>query len=343
MSTLANTLRRVSVVLVKHTSTRPLSDLCRPNEELFDCTLSNWLSRAEEFETVFKKFDSNGDGKISTSELADVLSGLVLQEVRVNEDMAERVVEAEVHQELSSTVTDQQMIDRAAEDDMLFEDDRDEMEIDEQFSAKLVKLTFFNILFDSNIVGFGPLCKGGGYELVAVHGGGGTKMVAVGSGGRTTMVALVGGEPNPRLNRQRWQSAMVVDLHQQWRHRWERRRFGRRYIHQMCKTQKFEESFKTTRNQVYQHLVGGIDDKNEVEGETKASGDDKTYLHLNFSNGLNFTVIGSDTSYLPAPVVTPTLLLSPAEIYDVIVDFNATTASETILQNDAPSYHASSM
>ncbi|KAK1268668.1 hypothetical protein QJS04_geneDACA017600 [Acorus gramineus] len=50
--------------------------------------------------------------------------------------MVERVVEAEVHQELSSTVTDQQMIDRAVEEDMLFEDDGDEMEIDEQFSGK---------------------------------------------------------------------------------------------------------------------------------------------------------------------------------------------------------------
>ncbi|KAK1302143.1 hypothetical protein QJS10_CPB12g00330 [Acorus calamus] len=60
------------------------------------------------------------------------------------------------------------------------------------------------------------------------------------------------------------------------------------------------------------------------------------YLNLNFSNGLNFTVIGSDTSYLPAPIVTPTLLLSPAEIFDVIVDFNATTTNETILQNDSP-------
>ncbi|KAK1325376.1 hypothetical protein QJS10_CPA01g01443 [Acorus calamus] len=59
------------------------------------------------------------------------------------------------------------------------------------------------------------------------------------------------------------------------------------------------------------------------------------YLNLNFSNGLNFTVIGSDTSYLPAPIVTPTLLLSPAEIFDVIVDFNTTTTNETILQNDA--------
>lgn len=60
------------------------------------------------------------------------------------------------------------------------------------------------------------------------------------------------------------------------------------------------------------------------------------YLHLQFSNGMDFTVIGSDASYLAAPIITSTIILSPAEIFDVVVDFTTTVITEIELTNDAP-------
>ncbi|KAJ4748830.1 Multicopper oxidase LPR1 [Rhynchospora pubera] len=60
------------------------------------------------------------------------------------------------------------------------------------------------------------------------------------------------------------------------------------------------------------------------------------YLNLSLSNGLPFYVIGSDASYLAAPVETQTILLSPAELADVVIDFsNSTTPCAEIL-NSAP-------
>uniref|UniRef100_A0A0E0FFN7 Plastocyanin-like domain-containing protein n=1 Tax=Oryza nivara TaxID=4536 RepID=A0A0E0FFN7_ORYNI len=61
------------------------------------------------------------------------------------------------------------------------------------------------------------------------------------------------------------------------------------------------------------------------------------YLNIRFSNGLPFTVIASDASYLSAPVTVSNLLLSPAEIFDVIVDFSlAPEATEIEMLNSAP-------
>lgn len=60
------------------------------------------------------------------------------------------------------------------------------------------------------------------------------------------------------------------------------------------------------------------------------------YLRLQFSNGMDFTVIGSDTTYLAKPIATGAIVLSPAEIFDVIVDFTTTTITEIELTNDAP-------
>ena len=57
---------------------------------------------------------------------------------------------------------------------------------------------------------------------------------------------------------------------------------------------------------------------------------------LALSNKLPFIVLGSDSSYLPAPVRTATLLVSPAETFDVIVDFSKTPAGKTELTNAAP-------
>ncbi|XP_057965265.1 multicopper oxidase LPR1 homolog 1-like [Malania oleifera] len=60
--------------------------------------------------------------------------------------------------------------------------------------------------------------------------------------------------------------------------------------------------------------------------------------HFRFSltNGLSFIQVGSDSSYLPRPVRTRSILLSPSETADVIIDFSATSASESELTNDAP-------
>uniref|UniRef100_J3KW08 Plastocyanin-like domain-containing protein n=1 Tax=Oryza brachyantha TaxID=4533 RepID=J3KW08_ORYBR len=61
------------------------------------------------------------------------------------------------------------------------------------------------------------------------------------------------------------------------------------------------------------------------------------YLDIRFSNGLPFHVIAADSSYLFAPVTVSHLVLSPAEIFDVVVDFSlAPTATEIELLNSAP-------
>lgn len=60
------------------------------------------------------------------------------------------------------------------------------------------------------------------------------------------------------------------------------------------------------------------------------------YFRFSLSNGLSFIQVGSDSSYLPYPISTPTILLAPAEIADVIIDFCEAAAGESILTNDAP-------
>ncbi|KAJ3683108.1 hypothetical protein LUZ60_013335 [Juncus effusus] len=60
------------------------------------------------------------------------------------------------------------------------------------------------------------------------------------------------------------------------------------------------------------------------------------YFNLSLSNGLHFCVIGSDSSYLYAPVTTPTIILAPAELVDVIIDFNNSTTDTAELLNSAP-------
>ncbi|KAK6921264.1 Multicopper oxidase, type 1 [Dillenia turbinata] len=60
------------------------------------------------------------------------------------------------------------------------------------------------------------------------------------------------------------------------------------------------------------------------------------YFRFALTNGLSFIQVGSDSSYLPTPVPTQTILLSPSEIADVVIDFSTTTANESILTNDAP-------
>ncbi|CAH8253269.1 unnamed protein product [Arabidopsis lyrata] len=55
-----------------------------------------------------------------------------------------------------------------------------------------------------------------------------------------------------------------------------------------------------------------------------------------FSNGLNFIVVGSDSAYLSKPVMTKSILLSPSELVDVIVDFSKSPSRTVVLANDAP-------
>ncbi|XP_010258861.1 PREDICTED: multicopper oxidase LPR1-like isoform X2 [Nelumbo nucifera] len=59
------------------------------------------------------------------------------------------------------------------------------------------------------------------------------------------------------------------------------------------------------------------------------------YFQLSLSNGLSFTQIGSDASYLPAPVQTQSILLSPSESADVVIDFSTSTATEIVMNNNA--------
>ncbi|XP_072964181.1 multicopper oxidase LPR1 homolog 4-like [Typha angustifolia] len=60
------------------------------------------------------------------------------------------------------------------------------------------------------------------------------------------------------------------------------------------------------------------------------------YFNLTLSNNLPFYVIGSDSSYLAAPVATPTVILAPAELADVIIDFSQSPTTEAELLNTAP-------
>ncbi|XP_010269131.1 PREDICTED: multicopper oxidase LPR1-like [Nelumbo nucifera] len=60
------------------------------------------------------------------------------------------------------------------------------------------------------------------------------------------------------------------------------------------------------------------------------------YFSLSLSNGLPFIQVGSDGSYLPSPVQTQTVVLAPAEIADVIIDFSTSSVNEIVVNNNAP-------
>ncbi|KAJ3694403.1 hypothetical protein LUZ60_009883 [Juncus effusus] len=56
------------------------------------------------------------------------------------------------------------------------------------------------------------------------------------------------------------------------------------------------------------------------------------FFNLSLSNNLSFTVVGSDSTYLHKPIATPTILIAPSEIYEVITDFaNSSTSSAELL------------
>ncbi|XP_043694626.1 multicopper oxidase LPR1 homolog 1-like [Telopea speciosissima] len=60
------------------------------------------------------------------------------------------------------------------------------------------------------------------------------------------------------------------------------------------------------------------------------------YFNFNLSNGLPFVQVASDASYLNSPGQTQNILLAPAEIADVIVDFSTSKTNESVLTNSAP-------
>ncbi len=60
------------------------------------------------------------------------------------------------------------------------------------------------------------------------------------------------------------------------------------------------------------------------------------FYNISFSNGMPFTIIGSDGGYLKTPVSTTSMIFSPAERIDILVDFSNMTAGEkVILRNNA--------
>jgi len=66
------------------------------------------------------------------------------------------------------------------------------------------------------------------------------------------------------------------------------------------------------------------------------NGSNARFYNLKFSNGLPFIQIGSDGGYLPRPVRLTSLLLSPGERADILVDFSSLIPGTTLtLLNDA--------
>jgi FtsP/CotA-like multicopper oxidase with cupredoxin domain len=60
------------------------------------------------------------------------------------------------------------------------------------------------------------------------------------------------------------------------------------------------------------------------------------FYDIKLSNGMSFTQIGADGSYLPAPVPLTAALMAPAERADILIDFSKLApGTEVILQNDA--------
>jgi spore coat protein A len=60
------------------------------------------------------------------------------------------------------------------------------------------------------------------------------------------------------------------------------------------------------------------------------------FYQIKLSNGMSFTQIGGDGSYLPAPAVVTSLLIAPAERADILVDFSRVPGgTKIILRNTA--------
>lgn len=60
------------------------------------------------------------------------------------------------------------------------------------------------------------------------------------------------------------------------------------------------------------------------------------FLHMSLSSGQPFIQIGSDQGLLQAPVTLPTILMTPAERFDIVLDFSQFAGQSIELTNDAP-------
>ena len=66
------------------------------------------------------------------------------------------------------------------------------------------------------------------------------------------------------------------------------------------------------------------------------NGSNARFYNLKLSNGMSFTQIGGDGSYLPAPVTLTEALIAPAERIDILIDFSRVPAgTKIILKNTA--------
>ncbi len=66
-------------------------------------------------------------------------------------------------------------------------------------------------------------------------------------------------------------------------------------------------------------------------------GSNARFYDLSLSNGMTFTVIGADGSYLRAPAVVSHVLIAPSQRMNILIDFSQVPAgTKIILQNAAP-------
>jgi spore coat protein A len=71
-------------------------------------------------------------------------------------------------------------------------------------------------------------------------------------------------------------------------------------------------------------------------------GSNSRFYTLRFSNGMPFTQIGSDGGYLKTPVTLTSLVISPGERVDLLVDFsNVASGEKVVLQNSDPALTSS--
>jgi len=63
-------------------------------------------------------------------------------------------------------------------------------------------------------------------------------------------------------------------------------------------------------------------------------GSNARFYSLSFSNGMPFTVIGSDGGYLMSPATVTKLTIAPGERYDVIVDFRGLPAGTKVIMTN---------
>jgi spore coat protein A, manganese oxidase len=66
------------------------------------------------------------------------------------------------------------------------------------------------------------------------------------------------------------------------------------------------------------------------------------FYNITFSNGMPFTLIGSDGGYLKSPVNVTSVLFSPAERIDILVDFSKLSPGEKVIMKNTALWNISS-